>query len=323
MNMKNICPTRWGHEEEFVIAVLSLTKETYGEDAKYLNSTKMVKLAALVADKMDYNLTKGWYRYGYFSPTAWEVVRTYTQPDFTNLTTFNPPNELVTESLEKFKNEQNSILSKINEFKEYFVLRQQEFLDWVYEVTTPQEYRSLYLTHKNFEMHLDNFIRCVKAPQIFKQFLDKLIPRLEELVTQYHQVIKHIKDENILDLFYDFMDLLEMITLKITNKECLVNERELLLLDELKELYIGDNVDIWLLLVPYNETLTGPVAELEKIRHAEKVSATKKFLEEFLEKLSNDAKELNLLPSAEELKEKIRRLEYPGRRPIREIYESI
>ena len=54
-------------EDMFSIAVLHKAKELFGEKAKYLTSTRMVKLVAFVSDDVNFDLTMGWYRYGYYS----------------------------------------------------------------------------------------------------------------------------------------------------------------------------------------------------------------------------------------------------------------
>jgi hypothetical protein len=321
MDLENMCPSKPTPEKEFAIVVLSLAKDAYGNDAKYLNITRMVKLVALVADRIGYDLTRGWYKYGFYSPTAWEVAQEYTMSESANLILFEPPKELITKLLEKFTLETDSIVAEIDLLKEFFIQDKTNFFDWVYGTTTPKEYRKLYLMHRNFQRYIDDFIRCLNSPDVFNAFLDKLIPRMEDLVSQYYESIGHIKDEGVLDLFYDYMDLLEMVSLKIANKKYQLNEEELFLLGELKDFYLSD-VDLWLLLVPYSETLVGPIAQMEQERHAEKISASKKFLEVFLQKLFDDTKKRDLLPSIEEQGEKIRRLgaKYPGRKPLREVY---
>jgi hypothetical protein len=124
-----------------------------------------------------------------------------------------------------------------------------------------------------------------------------------------------------------------MVELRMENKKFNVGNEEQLFVEDLQQFYInkrtiGEDLfvaDLWMLLVPYSETLTGNLVETERENYIKKVENTKEFLKLALTRLVHRAKELDLLPSIEEQEAKIKRLDekYPGRRPIREIYELL
>ena len=60
MNEKN----RMGLDEgdNFCITVLTKAKEIFGEDADKIDDDKMVMLCCVVADDVNYPLTKGWFK---------------------------------------------------------------------------------------------------------------------------------------------------------------------------------------------------------------------------------------------------------------------
>lgn len=49
-------------EEEFCIMVLHRAKEILGEEAKKLDTDRMIKLCCFVAEDIGYPLTRGWYK---------------------------------------------------------------------------------------------------------------------------------------------------------------------------------------------------------------------------------------------------------------------
>lgn len=58
-------------ESDFVHAVIVAASQTFTKEEKvFLKKTRIVKLAALTADKLDFPLTRGWFRYGIYSSEA-------------------------------------------------------------------------------------------------------------------------------------------------------------------------------------------------------------------------------------------------------------
>jgi len=320
-------------EKMFSVAVLYAAKKIFGYKAKYLHATKMVKLVALVAENVGYNLTRGWYKYGYYAPSAYDVITEFAGKDAYCLTSFEPPKDLVDSSFEKFGARVTSIENSIGDLEEFFVQKWKDFVAWVYSELVPPEYKNFYLTHVEFKNFLMMFTHYLKSPSVWRWQFDKFGPRLANLVDRYNNALEHIKDESILEIFRDFMRLLELVELRIENKNFEIGDRELLFLEDLQQFYINKQTmegalftkELWMLLIPYSETLVGNLADIEHENYIKKVEDTKEFLRPILSRLIRRAKDLDLLPSIAELEAKIRRLggEYTSRGFEREIYEPI
>lgn len=318
-------------ERLFSIAVLHLAKKIYGDSAKYLQATRMVKLVALVADNVEYNLTKGWYKYGYYAPSTYDVVRKFAGKDTCSLLSFEPPSSMIDLAFEKFSKDTTDIQRIVDKLGEFFIIKWDDFIDWVYRWLTPEKYRNFYLTHVEFLNFLKIFQHYLKNPEVWKSQFDKFGARIESLVTKYHGNLEHVDNVATLTLFYDFMDLLEMVGLRMENKQYAVEQDELSFLGDLTNFYIRQAgyellmEDLWMLLVPYDKTLSGPLAETERSNHARKVKGAREYLERYLSQLFRKAKNLDLLPSIEELDIKIKKLDkkYPDRRSLREVYSHL
>lgn len=310
-------------EDEFCIVVLSRAKELFDEKAKYLKSTRMVKLAAFVADDTNFNLTRGWYKFGDFSPSAYMITKDYSEDDLISL---EPPKDLIDKSFEEFGELIPSIDNSIKKLVPFFVMPQTSFYNWIYEVKAPSEFQSLYKLHRNFEefFHILSFVRLYRTfPKIFYEKFENL----DTTITNYYNRLNHIENDGILNVFCDFMDLSEMVMLRIKNKDYHINEDCLIFLRELKETYCASensDYDLWTLLVPYSQTLIGMRAKEAKRWYGSKVDFIVEVLPKKIEILREQAESLGLLPSIEELEVEIKKYDNKEERlPLREIYAEL
>jgi len=310
-------------EDEFCIVVLSRAKELFGGKAKYLTSTRMVKLAAFVADDTNFDLTRGWYKFGDFSPSAYMITKDYSEDNLINL---EPPKDLIYKSFEEFEELIPSIDNSIKKLEPFFVMDQTSFYNWIYEVKAPNEFQSLYKLHRNFEefFHILSFVRVYRAfPKIFYEKFEIL----DTTITNYYNHLNHLENDGILNVFCDFMDLSEMVMLRIKNKDYHINEDCLIFLRELKETYCtseNSDYDLWTLLVPYSQTLVGMKAEVVKRWYRNKVDFIVGALPKKIEILREQAEFLDLLPSIEELEAAIKKYDSKEERlPLREIYSTL
>ena len=288
------------NEEEFSSLVLLCAGEVFDDREKtYLTPTRLVKLIVCVAEDLGFDITRGWYKYGKYSPTAYAVVRKY-EPPFLEpyLSYVEIPNE--GELLSKYYDLIGMIRESIRKLKRYFITTNYEFKNWIYRELAPTKYRGLYQVHQRFE---ENFDRLLKNLEVGSD-CNLAIEEMYNIIGEYYNNITHIDDEEIVGIFCDYMDLLEMLLLKI-QKTKKVNEAMLLLLKKLRELYCNEE-DLWKLLVPYLDTLEGANAEQEKEKYASKIQFLKAFLNEEIQTIKQTADRYGLLPTLEEVREEIK-----------------
>ena len=304
-------------EDMFSIAVLHKAKELFGEKAKYLTSTRMVKLVAFVSDDVDFDLTRGWYRYGYYSQNAYTVIKDYSEGNILNL---DIPKEMIEKSLDKFSELLPKISDSIKNLKPDFIQDRNLFYDWIYETKAPEEFKGLYRSHRDFQDFFTRILTFFRLSKKFTSFDYVEKWNQDTIIRDYYRHLNHLKDDEILNIFCDFMDLFEMVMLRMKNKNYLVNEDSFNFLERLKENYCGSGNDLWTLLVPYSETLKGRRAEDEKICYREQCELVKAALPQKIEILTGYAESMDLLPSIEEMEVEIKRYDSKEERmPLREI----
>jgi hypothetical protein len=272
-----------------------------------------------------FDLTRGWYKFGDYSPSAYMIAKDYSDD---NLISLELPEELVNKSYEEFKELISLIDDSINKMKPFFILNQVSFYNWIYEEKAPKEFKSLYKQHRNFEEFfplLLTFVRLCKT--LPKNFYEKF-GNLDTIITNYYNHLNHLEDDTILYVFCDFMDLFENVMLRLKNKDYHINEDGLIFLQELKETYCksgeGSECDLWTLLAPYSQTLIGRRAEKEKRWYRSKVDFIVSALTQKIEILREQAESLDLLPSIEELEAEIKKCDIKEERmSLREIYSSL
>ena len=304
-------------EDMFSIAVLHKAKELFGEKAKYLTSTRMVKLVAFVSDDVNFDLTRGWYRYGYYSQNAYRIIKDYSEGNMLNL---DIPKELIEKSLDNFSELLPKISDSIKNLKHDFIQDRNLFYDWIYKTKAPEEFKGLYRSHRDFQEFFTRILTSFRSSKNFANFDYVEKGNQDTMIRDYYRHLNHLKDDDVLNIFCDFMDLFEMVMLMIKNKNYYVTEDIFNFLEKLKENYCGSDNDLWTLLVPYSETLIGRRAEDELIGYREQCGLVKAALNQKIEILTGHAESMDLLPSIEEMEVEIKRYDSKEERmPLREI----
>ena len=104
-------------EDMFSIVVLYRAKKLFGDNVTRLGLTRMVKLVSFVADDINFDLTRGWYKFGEFSPNAYTIAKYGSDGD---LMSFELPKELVEVCLEELKEVSPLIDKSIEKWKPIF-----------------------------------------------------------------------------------------------------------------------------------------------------------------------------------------------------------
>lgn len=312
---------QFSKEEKFSIFVLSKSKSILGEKSKYLPPTRMTKLVFYIAEKVDFDLTRGWFKYGAYSPSAHAVSKKFAEE---NLENFNPPKELLVDANEEFGEMAYRINREIGRSWD-FSKTSDKFYDWLYEHMAPESVRDIYRSHRSMKNHLDELLSVYGEENLISSdgFFEGKYRGFQETITEFNNNLSHVEDEDILDLFFDFTDLLEMETLKMKNAKPETRMKMKPLFEKLKDLYDieGGGADIWLTLVPYEETLVGLRANKEKEEYENRVENVKPQLRseiDFIKEKFDD-----VMPTREELRKEIKRLDEKmggERKAIREVY---
>ncbi len=262
--MMNMGGTDLSEEEKFSIVVLHNAKSILGEKSEYLRSTRMTKLVFYISQLIDFNLTRGWYKFGAYSPTAFKISKKYLEEE--NLASFNPPQDVLKDAKTSLKDEIKEINSYLKRTSYKFRRGGEKFYKWIYENLAPLFVRDIYKSHRSLEKSFsDIFLKFDKLESDkFEADFNKEYRDIEEKITIYNRNLDHIKDNEILDLFFEFTDLLELGMLKVKNSEPESGGKTERFFKRLKDIYCSENPDIWLTIVPYKDTVTGPKAEEEK-----------------------------------------------------------
>ena len=298
-------------ERDFSALVLYQAKRMFTPmEQRILGVSRMEKLVAFVAEDIGFNgLTRGWYKFGLFSPEAWNICNEYSNLENLVIPSFNTDEKLseltaaIKKSLLKFHN----IFPKKNN---------EEFSEWVYE-RAPKEYRSFYFSKKDFETHLGNFERSLKqskARELGEEYNEEI-----RSVTKFYENIRHATDDDVLDQFHSYMDLLEMSLLKIKNNVFELTQEKINFLMEMKEAYEC----LLVLLVPFKQTLTGENVELWSEWYDKINVKAKKDLSNRLNNLKEAANSLNIVPTISELREDVDRLGRGQRESLRELFNKV
>lgn len=295
-------------------------------------------MVCYVADLMDFDLTRGWYKHGYYSRSVDSHMSSY--PSFEELDVetdiFREAQQHVDETFiyKLDANIRNRVTDK-------FVKDGSIFYKWIYSDLAPSNYRDFYNYNREFTKSLEYLIDAAKKnePQIKED-----LSRVDKALSNLRSALRFIKDDEILDVYLRFSDLLRMLMIKF-RKDNTVKNIDLavvLALENLFWLYINSqsmerestaNVaqyifpvtpleggDIWTILTPYRETLIGQQKDEEIIRHTKKIQTLKPNLLNAIGKLKEFCEDYKLLPSMEDIKAEIRRIDTQKRAPLREIF---
>lgn len=295
--------------ENFCDLVIYAARKVFSEsEYKYLRKTRLNKLIVIVFQELGCpvdGFVWGYYKHGFYSPQVNEFLGKRA-PDHGELNLGSINTQLSVDTpqdiLIKIK---RIILSYQNHFKK----SRDSFRYWVYNEKTPIEYRPFYRVHNELLSWFDNAI---------DSNIDK--EKLDELITEYYLSLKHVS-EDTLYLFSDFTDSLEDLVLTSTNTNDLKTTRYF---NQLKKLYLNK---IYLLLVPYEESLSGDEKEVQKEleRFTKKKKIISKEVRKELDEIYDSLESKGLLPSFAQilgdLKETVQK--YPNAKSVDEIIQEI
>lgn len=308
-------------ENTFSILVLHCAKELYGNDAKSLKLTRMVKLVTFVADDVNFDLTWGWYKYGGFSKNAYLVAKDYSEGD---LPSWDIPQERIEKSKEELRELLPSIEESIKNLKDYFTKDRNSFYEWVYGEKAPDQFRDFYKAHQSFYQQFRSILTSLRSLESYPAYFGEKFKSLESAISNYYNHMIHLDDDEILNLFCDFMDLFEEVMLRIKSMDYYIDSERLFFLGELFATYCGPKCDICTLLVPYGETVKGWRASKEKNWHKSNVELTKTLLPVIIDDLRKRAESLDLIPCIEELEAEIKNCDSKEeRKTLRELYSEL
>jgi hypothetical protein len=302
-----------GAEQDFSLVVLTEAKKFFEpHEQRILGQSRMEKLVAYVADDVGYSdLTRGWYKFGLYAPSAWSVSKKYANGG--NLQQFSIPSSKI--RLREFSNILPKIRKSIYNLKKNFILEKNSFYEWVYS-TSPREYRNFYLSKMRFENNFEEFkVHYSHGYSLY--FEDEYWSQIK-LISDLYKNIEHVSDIETIDIFHDYMDLLEMVLLKIKILSFKQSKEMVSVLDTLLEAFRGEN-GLLTLLVPFKETLIGRDAEDLTRWMDSKISSSKEFLPSHIEALYEEARRHDLLPTKEELEADIKNYKPLRRKSIREM----
>lgn len=304
--------------DQFVEYVINISKEVFDEQQqKYMTKTKVNKLAVLVAENLEKNNIQiedfycGYYRHGFYSESINKFLRKTYGKKF-HLKNVSPNETRIPHPVAFL------IKEIILKYKKFFIIDSNRFYDWIYRVKTPKKYRGFYSAHRTF-LRLFDIIKgnLNNLKQIFIRFHRKI----NGLISFYYESIGHVHDDETLQLFRKFTDLIEYTSIKIRNNE---NPKFIPILGNLAESY-----DTLLnLLTPYLDTIHGdkkiiPFAIQE---HNKKVSFFKSAFKGQISDYYHAFERDNLFPTMEEMDNELESIALdipPEDRDINKIYEII
>ena len=312
-------------EEDFVLMVLARAKKIFSgsRSSTYFSETRLNKLACYVADKMNFDLTRGWYKYGIFSITAQKII-----PKNVNLNSLELNADQIKETYTKFRDPDiDKIDSSIRALRDKFIKEKWIFYNQLYTFEAPPEYKNLYRSNIRVVSNFKHFLNILG-----KEDIDKVLNQVKEIKKSFLSVQKgmlFIERDEIWDNFIDYLDLLKMLFLKL--ERIGYNDRfaefrslfKLYILSESVEDEIDDilNIgDIWTTLVPYSQTVIGTFREREIKRHEKKLEYLIPHIAKQIDSLTDYYDEIGLLPSIDEIREKIAVIDKKERWPVAEIF---
>lgn len=267
--------------QDFAFGVLSSAKELYGHDAKYIPKSRSIKLVCVVADRTGFNgIPRGWYKFGEYSFKVDSIISPYF-PSYgdslldARIPLFSLPNYA-------------QVYRVLKDLKKYFIQEKEIFANWIHYEICPHPYNMFY-------KYNDEFINILK--QTLNQPNQTLITGhardcVGDIITQYNTCLKYVPDE-ILNLFFDFTDVLEDLLLVAKSRKISISNLEEYLV-QLKDVYENK---IFPCLTPFENTVRGNGQEEEiKIFKKNKIQF---FAESILElsDIKSQIKAAGLIPS--------------------------
>ncbi|MEN4017034.1 MAG: hypothetical protein PQ975_00985 [Methanobacterium sp.] len=291
------------------------------KEQRYIQTTRLNKLIILVSKDLEQNgviiedFVWGYYRHGFYSSTVEDYLKTSFGADF-NLSQLTQEQVNLPEEVTQMI---NNCLLKLSQ---YFVRDRKAFFEWIYGEITPNEYRDFYLTNRELNNWFEEIKDDLMGGNLQMNLFGRKDRNISGIISNYYFSLEHIEDEDILEIFRKFTDLIEFLSIKLNNNQSI--SQITIKVDSLFRIY----KDIFAILTPYIETLHGDrkLVEQEKIKHKNRVQFYKKKLNKDLDELHEQFESEGLIPTINELNKELLTLikQLPADSPtIRELYEEI
>ena len=276
-------------EIEFTHAVLAAASDVFtAQEKKYLGQTRLMKLVAFTADLLEFPLTRGWYRYGYFAPTSNQCIS-----DFLNYY----------QTFERFPDLQNTwrddsmrnvFRDAVKSLKQYFILNNNDFDTWVHEEMAPPLYKAYYRYETLFYNTLIHIRKAISSKQPLE------LSDFNSVVTDFEHSLEYVEDPKALELLFDYVDFWELLVLRIQKRG--VTSKMEPFVTSLIRIY---HEFLRPALSPYEKTLHGMNAEQEREAFKRKMKADLRQFEDELKFLEDMARSSSLLATPDEIREEL------------------
>lgn len=278
-------------ESDFVYTVLAVASQVFTtREKKYLEKTRIVKLIALTADRLDFPLTRGWFRYGIYAPQTSLIISSLLKDH---------------ESFENFPDFKircrdktwNQIKNAVIFLKPYFLKRTKDFDKWIHEEMPPDQYKAFYkyegLFYKKL-IHIQTIIS--QNSQIGAELSD-----FSDIITNLEHSLEYVENREVLDLFHEYVDFWELLVLRIQKRG--ITPRMKPIVSELIRIY---QEFLRPALSPYEKTLQGTNAEQERESFRRKIKTGLGKFKNELEFYRNMARSASLTATLDEIREDLR-----------------
>jgi hypothetical protein len=276
-------------EIEFTHAVLAAASEVFTtEEKKYLGQTRLMKLVAFTADILEFPLTRGWYRYGYFAPTSHQCISDLLNSYQTFERFPDLQNTLRDDSI------RNEFRDAVRSLRQYFLLNNDDFDKWVHGEMAPVPYRAYYKYETVFYNTLTHIQQSISGnvPLDLSDF--------NRIVTDFEHSLEYVEDPAILGPLFGYVDFWELLVLRI-QKRGLIRKMEPFVTNLIR--IYGEFLRP--ALTPYEKTLCGMNAEQEKEAFKRKIKSYLRQFEKELTFLEDMGRSFSLLATLDEMREEL------------------
>lgn len=275
-------------ELDFVKTVLAAVSQVFkAREKKYLGRTRLMKLVAFVADELDFPLTRGWYRYGYYAPVPNQQISHLFEvhQTFEKFPCFQP---------ECSEETWNTVKNVVSSLKPHFVTNQIEFDKWVHEEMAPAPYRKYYKYETLFYDKITHIRDVISSKGQFGSELSDF----SDIVTDFERSLGFVENTQALELLHEYIDFWELLVLRIQNRG--ITSQMASLVSELVKIY---HEYLRPALSPYEKTLKGTDAEQEKESFRRQVKSNLRSFREQMEFYKEWGKSQNLIATLEEIRD--------------------
>lgn len=278
-------------EIDFSRTALIAISEVFTEKEKdLLDKTKVMKLITFAADRLDFPLTRGWFRYGYYAPTAQEETSLLFGSQ-KRLGKLVPPQVRCGENtLEDFK-------MVVSYLKPFFLVSRTKFDRWIHEEMAPEPYRRYYKCEKLFFEKLTYIERAV----LNNRQRAAVPANFSEIVTEFERSLDFVDNQQALEYLHDYVDFWELLILRIQNRGITTQMKPIA--SELVKIY---KKYLRPALTPYEKTLVGMNAEQKKKEFRQHVRSNLIEFSRQLDFYKNSAKRDGSIATLEEIRDDLK-----------------